>query len=749
MPLKSALRRRFRPFVERELRPLLDEWRFYVREFQPVLNDVKEFAKTYAQRAPNGDVPEVLRKQWTLARAQLVHVEDRYQRAMKTKVDPLFRGERHALLQKMDAGNAQETEITPEERDINRTLALSGVITVAAIVTAPMAPIVGFAATVPLAAYVIRWGIKQAYTSVVEEHRLSMQVLLVVNQGLLWLGGHYLIGGVIFILATTGRKIGYSSQMRSSKELANVFGKLPSTVWVLKDGVELEIAFDQLNVGDTLVLTPGQIIPIDGKIVEGFASVDQHRLTGESQPADKQTGDEVLASTVVLAGRVLVRVEKAGHQTVAAQIGEMLRKTASYEMSITTQARQMADRSVAPTLIAAGVAGLMLGGSSAIAITSTVFGLNLLFSGPLALRNYLLVAARQNILIKDGRSMDLLAEIDTVVFDKTGTLTLEQPRVAQVYSFGGLGAEGILGNAAAAEYRQTHPIARAILHSAHERGLEIPEIDDASYEVGYGLRASVQGRLVRVGSERFMLTEGIVVPVEAREAKESCHDRGNSLVLLALDSQLAGAIELEPAVRPELQEVFKQLQARQLEFCIISGDQERPTRALAESLGIARYFANTLPENKAKLVEELQAQGRKVCFIGDGINDSIALKKANVSISLRGATSVAMDTAQIVFMDSTLRHLPTLFQLAGEMKSNLQTAQALAIVPAACIWLGVFFAHLQILGANVIFEASLWAGIANAMRPLVKYKNASEDPVPADKREASLPLQIALASEGA
>ncbi|MGH9846872.1 MAG: HAD-IC family P-type ATPase, partial [Blastocatellia bacterium] len=169
------------------------------------------------------------------------------------------------------------------------------------------------------------------------------------------------------------------------------------------------------------------------------------------------------------------------------------------------------------------------------------------------------------------------------------------------------------------------------------------------------------------------------------------------------------------------------LRRRNLDFCIISGDQEGPTRTLAESLGIDRYFANTLPENKAQLVEQLQSEGRAVCFVGDGINDSIALKKANVSVSLHGATTVAMDTAQIVLMDTTLKQLPLLFQLAEEMESNLKTTRNLAIVPNLGIWGGVFLFNLGILGATLIFEASLWAGIANAVRPLLKYKEENHE----------------------
>ncbi|MGQ0601377.1 MAG: heavy metal translocating P-type ATPase, partial [Anaerolineales bacterium] len=654
-------------------------------------------------------------------------LEERYQLAIKTRIDPLFLGKRHAMLQQLQSQGEEELTLTPEERRINRNLVLAGVITGTAVVTAPVGGVVSFVACVPLAMYLIRHIVRWAYQSVVEERRLTVPVLMTTNQLLLWFGGFYTIGGVIFIFTFAGQKLGYITERQSRKQLSDVFGKLPAKVWVLCDGVEKEIPFEQLQVGDVLVAHAGQTIPIDGVIIDGYASIDQHRLTGEAQPAEKGLGDAVLASTVVLAGRVQVRVEKSGEGTLAAQIGEMLNKTASYEMALTTRARRMADASVIPTMTAAGLAWAVIGLSSAVAITSTMFGLNLMFCGPMALRNYLSVATRRKILIKDGRSLDLLTEIDTVVFDKTGTLTLDQPHVANVHSFSDVSSLEILRYAAAVEQRQSHPIARAILARAQERKITLPEIDGARFEMGYGLRAEIENRLIHVGSDRYMTLERITLPPAVEALQKACHEQGDSLVIVAVDGHLAGAIELKPTIRPEAQAVIDELRLRKLDFCIISGDQEGPTRVLAQTLGISRYFANILPENKATLVEQLQQEGRAVCFVGDGINDSIALKKANVSVSLHGATTVAMDTAQVVLMDTTLEQLPMLFQLAEEMESNLKTARNLAVIPGLGIWAGVFFLHLGILGAAMIFEASLWTGIANTMRPLLKHKAEDEN----------------------
>lgn len=659
--------------------------------------------------------------------SSLSQVEEEYQWFVKTRIDPLFEGKRHALLKELQIDDEGALEFTPYEREINRKFALAGLITTAAIVTAPLALPVQFIICVPPALYLMRYAYKQAYVAFKEERRLTFATLMAVNQTLIWFGGFYLLGGVIFILTTVGQKISYLSEVRSRTQMVNIFGKLPQHVWILRDGIEVEIPFAQLEVGHVLVVGSGQMIPIDGVIIDGYASIDQHRLTGESQPAEKAVGDQVLAATVVLAGQIQVQVEKTGQATVAAQIGEMLEKTASYETAITSKAAQLVDRTVGPTLGVAGLAGLLLGPAAAAAITSTMFGLNIWISGPLALRNYLTVATRRGILIKDGRSLDLLTEIDTVVFDKTGTLTLDQPHVTHIHTFAEVEAKTVLRYAAAVEQRQSHPIARAILAHAKEQEIVLPTIDESRYEMGYGLQAEIEGKIIRVGSDRFMTLKGIALSPMVEALQERAHVAGHSVVMVAMGEQLIGAIELEPTIRPEAKAVIDALRQRNLDCYIISGDQEGPTRSLAQALGIEHYFANTLPENKAQLVEQLQQEGRAVCFVGDGINDSIALKKANVSVSLRGSTTVAVDTAQIVLMDTTLEQLPLIFKLASEMEQNLKTTHTLAVVPGLGIWAGVFFLHLGLLGATLIFEASLWAGIANAMRPLLTYQeNDSE-----------------------
>lgn len=668
--------------------------------------------------------------------ASLGALEQRWHRMIKTRLDPLLGRARDRQLRALSA-HPDQLVLSERERMINQRLAFSTALMAVTLVTLPWSFWPRFLVCVPLAAYLVRGEFELALRTLLQQRRLSLALLNAFYQSALWLGGYYVLGASLFVLTTLGGKISSIAEDRSQKGLADAFGQHPQTVWIDIDGAELEIPFEQLKAGDAVVVHAGEMIPIDGRIIDGSASVDQHRLTGEAQPVDKGAGDEVLASTLVLAGSLSIRAEQTGAKTVAAKIGELLNNTASYQLAVTTKAERLADASLLPTFLVAGIAGLSVGYTAMIAIASTMLGIGLRISGPIALLNGLNQAARNSILIKDGRSLELLPSIDTVVFDKSGTLTLDEQQVVAIHAFAAQDDKALLLLAAAAEQRQSHPVAQAILSAAAARGLSLPSISERRCELGFGIEAQVGSELVQVGSERFMTTSGVTLPPPALACLDAARTEGRALVMIAVDGELAGAIELEATLRPEAAKVLAALHRRGLKLYIISGDQEAPTRRLAETLGIDDYHANTLPADKAALIEQLQRQGRSVCFVGDGINDSIALKKANVSVSLTGATQVATDTAQIVLIDGTLSRLPAVFELAEGLERNFRRGLQISTLPVLGIWGGVLFLHLGILGAAALFELSLWAGIANAVRPIALPSVDAEQP--ADRKIAKAP----------
>jgi Cu2+-exporting ATPase len=623
------------------------------------------------------------------------------------------------------ANSTEEIEISKEEQEINRYLALSGTslaLNVAGALFYPPLTFIG----VPLISIVVFNLLKNRLTKkILKGKSVGVSVIEFIAPIAILGSGHYIVASFANSFLFFNEKLLRKTEDHSQKSLINVFGTTPRFVWIRKDDLskqEFEIPFEQLSREHIVVVHAGHMIPVDGMITTGSALVDQSALTGESQPIQREFGDRVFASTVVLSGRIYIQVEKAGASTVAAQIGDILSSTTDFKSTIQSRGEQIIEQGAWPTLGLGLLALPLLGSTSAAAVLLSSFGYQMKFAAPLTVLNFLRIASENGVLIKDGRSLELLSTVDTFVFDKTGTLTEEVPTVGTIHTLNGYGENQLLTYAAAAEYKQTHPIARAIRQEAEQRELTLPPIADVDVEVGYGLKVKVENKLVRVGSERFMEIEGIAIPVSIKRIQESTHQEGFSLVYVAIDKQLGGAIELMPTIRPEALTIVNQLRERDISLVIISGDHEQPTRKLAQKLGIDNYEASVLPQDKASLIEELQEKGKSVCFVGDGINDSIALKKANVSISLSGASSIATDTASIILMDSTLKQLLLLVDLAREMDINLKTSTIMTVLPGVICVGGVFFFHIGVLSSILLSSGSLTLSVLNAFLPLLKYQ---------------------------
>lgn len=575
--------------------------------------------------------------------------------------------------------------------------------------------------------YAFRTTHQHAYRSIIVEKRIDYYSLLSIMLTIAMLSGYIWTAGLGIIFVMLSRFLVMQTEYTAKQSITNLFDVQIRSVWRVMDGVQVEVPFEQVQVGDIVVVHAGHIVPVDGVINEGMALVDQHMLTGEAQPVEKGNGDTVLASTVILSGLVFVEVGKTGQATVAAQIGQMLTETDDFVQLLESRSDTLLNQLLYPIL---GLSALVLpiyGLSSALAVFWCLPGTKIMLYAPLNMLSSLQMAANQRLLIKDGRSLEILNDIDTVIFDKTGTLTLEQLTVTHIYYNDSLGEmfseEDILCYAAVAETKQTHPIARAILQAAHTRDLTLPTMDNVDYKVGYGLKVLVAGHMAYVGSTRFMDIEKIAVPPEIARQQETCHAVGNSLVMVALDGLLIGAIELQPTIRPEAKDIVQSLHARGLDILIISGDHEAPTRELATRLGIKNYFAEVLPEDKSNIVQQLQQTGHSVCFVGDGINDSIALRQANVSVSMRGATTIATDAAQIVLMDGSLGQMDTLFEVATEFRRNSNFNITAAMAPGVLCVVGILLFGWGYTLCTFLSQTSTPFVLFNSLRPLLKNGN--------------------------
>lgn len=617
-------------------------------------------------------------------------------------------------------------EKSEEEHAIDRQLLLAvGLVGLTGVGVFAHLPI-ALLASVPGLLYLQLPFIKKAGRELFVQHRFGMYSLdTVICLGALTAGFIPSLS-LFYCIILLSEKVVIRTRDQSRQGLINIFGETPPVVWIKQGEVEVQIPFEQLQIGDMLVVHAGEQIPVDGTIVSGMATIDQHMLTGESQPVEKGIGEDVFAATLVLAGTLGIETKRAGSDTVAAQISDVLLHTTHFTSSIELEGVNMANRGALPTLLLGAVSFPFLGPMTALTVMCGTPGYGMQVFGPLGVLSALRLAIDDRILVKDGRSLETMRDVDTIVFDKTGTLTQEQPHVGAVYAGDTATEQDVLRYAAAAEYKQTHPIAHAILHAAQQQHIEIPAIQDASYEIGYGLQVWVGDEKIRVGSERFMRQEQIAFPETIRTAQAYCQEHGYSLVYVARNDTMIGAIELHATLRPETETVVQALQQRGLEVCIISGDHEQPTRQLSQQLGIDTYFAEVLPEDKASLVESLQQQGRVVCFVGDGINDAVALKKANVSVSLRGATTVAQDAAQVVLMDGDLMQIIHLLELVDQLRTTLQSSMLVAIIPSLFTIAGAFFLHFTLTTATVVFFFQYMGGLTVTVLPMLQKKGLIE-----------------------
>lgn len=616
-----------------------------------------------------------------------------------------------------------EVKKSEEEQEVEESIAISaaalGLAVTGSYLYPPLLPI-SFVGLL----FASRGLYKAGYESLVKRRKIDSNVLeSVVTTGIL-ATGHLIMGSIGFLGFYVSKKFLLKTEDRSTRKLVNLLGEQPQFVWLVKEGVEVEIPFEQLKKGNVISIRAGEMIPIDGHIVEGCALINQQMLTGESQPAEKGVGAACFAATIVLEGYIYIEVGQTGEETVAAQIGKVLHKAVDYKDVMISRGQEMADETALPLLLISGISVPFIGVIGGTAILASTYSYILRLISPITVLNFLTIASQEGILIKDGRALEMLSKIDVVIFDKTGTLTLPQPYLEKVHILNGLSEDELLTYTAAAEYRQTHPIALAILEEAKKRKLQLPLIDDAKYEIGYGIQVLLGDQIIRIGSAKFMQMEHIHIPSFARKLVKEGQQNGYSYVYVAIDSQLEGMLELHPTIRPEASAIIEELQANGKACYIISGDHEQPTSYLAQKLGIKNYFAGVLPETKADLVAQLQAQNKTVCFIGDGINDAIALKKANVSISLRGASTIATDTAQIVLVNESLEQLPLLFHLGEQFADHTQTNLNYCRIPAAFTIGGAMFFHLGITTAIIINQLSLLLGVSNSIHPMLTYQQA-------------------------
>jgi Cu2+-exporting ATPase len=488
------------------------------------------------------------------------------------------------------------------------------------------------------------------------------------------------------------------------------------------DAVE-HVSARSLRPGDRIVVETGARIAADGVVERGEALVDERALTGESMPRERRSGDRVLSASVVVDGQLVVRVERAGTETTAMRIAEVLASAGAKPMTLQRDAERVADRLVLPTFALAGASGALTGEiARATSVLITDFGTGLRIAVPTAALTAMTLAARQGMLVKGGQFLERLAKVDTVVFDKTGTLTRGEPEVVALDVLGDLPASTCLALAAAAEARQKHPVAMAIRRHATKAGVPVlrAELGSEAVSIGRGVSAIVGGRRVVVGDKRAMLEHGVRAAA-ARAVMERNRAAGASSVLVAVDDRVAAVLAISDEPRGESASVIDALRVGgRRRVMLLSGDSKPVALALGRALGVDRAEGELLPDDKARIIRDLQAKGHTVAMVGDGINDAPALTVADVGISLESGTELALDAADVILLEGGLSKLPTVFALADRSMANVRRSLWLVLAPnAVAIVLGALGLLPPALAA-VVNNGSTAAAALAAVSPLLR-----------------------------
>jgi cation-transporting P-type ATPase C len=473
------------------------------------------------------------------------------------------------------------------------------------------------------------------------------------------------------------------SIVKARTSLSDVVG-MPERVVTRRTGDHREsVDVGTLAAGDIVVVTTGQRIPVDGTIVHGEAMVNQQSMTGEALPVECLADDRVFAATTVEQGEIEVRAEQLGPHTAVGRIVRAIEVAAAEKPDIQLFAERLADREVWRTLALAGLGGAFSRSfDAAMAILVADYGTAARVGIPTAILTSLRRAAGEGILVKGPRTLERLARVDTIVFDKTGTLTSGTLHVTRIVSYErSLDEADLIRLSAAAEHGFTHPVARAIGRLARERRIVVPPTTTVESALGLGIDVRVESRRVLIGSRRFMEQQRIRLE-RAREDETAAHAVGASPIFVAIDDRLAGMLELQDQLRDDAPDAVRALRARKMRNVImLSGDHPEPTRVIAESLGLRHHYAALLPEDKARLVRELKAEGRVVAMVGDGVNDALGLQAADVGMAVPGGAAIAAEAADIVLLSGGLDRVVRAIDLARE--SIVAVRQTLGVAARA------------------------------------------------------------------
>jgi Cu+-exporting ATPase len=529
---------------------------------------------------------------------------------------------------------------------------------------------------------------------------------------------------VVITLILLGKYLEALAKGKTSEAIRKLSGLQAKTARVIRQGIEQDIAIEAVEVGDIIVVRPGEKIPVDGQIIEGSSAVDESMLTGESLPVEKKTGDQVIGASINKYGTFKFEAARVGKDTALARIIRMVEEAQGSKAPIQKIADQVAAVFVPVVLVIAVLTFLvwffLLGNlTSGIISAVTVLVIACPCALGLATPTAIMVGtgkgAENGILIKGGEYLELAYKLNTIVLDKTGTITKGRPEVTEIVSLGQMDDNKILSLAAASEKNSEHPLGVAIYEKGLQKFGRIAEVQQFEAIPGRGVQAVIEDHIVYMGTRKLMREKGID-PGSSEAAITALEDQGRTAMILAVDNKIEAIIAVADTVKEDSREAIAELQKMGLEVIMITGDNRRTAEAIARQVGIGKVLAEVLPEKKAEEVGKLKKEGKIVAMVGDGINDAPALVMADIGMAIGTGTDIAMEASDITLMRGDLRTIPTAIKLSQKtmvkIKQNLFWAFIYNIIGIPIAALGLL--NPMIAGAAMAFSSV--SVVSNSLR---------------------------------
>ena len=567
--------------------------------------------------------------------------------------------------------------------------------------------------------------------------------------------------GMILTLVTVGKYLEERSRGKTTGAISALLALAPESAVVRRQGQELTIPTEEIVVGDTVIVRQGGRIPVDGVITDSHAAVDESAITGESLPVEKVPGDAVTSATVTSSGYLELRATRVGGDTTLSQIIRLMEEAASSKAPISRLADRISGIFV-PAVMAISLTAALLwafvGGmdvrfclSIAIAVLVISCPCALGLATPVAIMVGTGQAAQQGILIKSAESLELLHKVQTVVLDKTGTVTMGQPRVTDILCAPGVTEEELLCVAASAEKPSEHPLAHAIVEESQARHIPLCPVSGFRSVPGGGIQATLSGEAVLAGNAGYLAQNGVSLAAMEADAHRLAED-GKTPLFFAESGHLLGCIAVADVVKPDSAKAIAALRRMGRRVVLLTGDNQRTANAIARQIGVDQVIAQVLPQDKAKCVAQLQQQGQRVAMVGDGVNDAPALAQADVGLAIGAGTDIAIESADVVLMKSSLLDIPAAMDLSRavlrNIKQNLFWAffyNSIGIPVAAGVLYPALHLTLNPMLAAAAMSLSSVCVVSNALR-LRGWKPPvfSDHPVPT----APLPESAVFQSQG-